>query len=40
MKNHGAASTGAPMKKADASPFWESLPFSPPAHSGGPWKRS
>ena len=30
MKNHGAASTGAPMKKADASPFWESVPFSPP----------
>ena len=29
VKNHGAASTGAPMKKADASPFWESLPFSP-----------
>ena len=29
MKNHGAASTGAPMKKADASPFWESLPLSP-----------
>ena len=29
MKNHVAASTGAPMKKADASPFWESLPFSP-----------
>ena len=29
MKNHGAASTGAPMKKSDASPFWESLPFSP-----------
>ena len=29
MKNHGAASTGAPMKKADASPFWESLPISP-----------
>ena len=29
MKNHGAASTDAPMKKADASPFWESLPFSP-----------
>ena len=29
MKNHGAASTGAPMKKADTSPFWESLPFSP-----------
>ena len=29
MKNHGAASTGAPMKKAGASPFWESLPFSP-----------
>ena len=29
MKNHGVASTGAPMKKADASPFWESLPFSP-----------
>ena len=29
MKNHGAASTGAPMKKADSSPFWESLPFSP-----------
>ena len=29
MKNHGAASTGAPMEKADASPFWESLPFSP-----------
>ena len=29
MKNHGAASTGAPMKKADASPFWESLSFSP-----------
>ena len=29
MKNHGAPSTGAPMKKADASPFWESLPFSP-----------
>ena len=29
MKNHGAASTGAPMKKADASPFWESLSFPP-----------
>ena len=29
MRNHGAASTGAPMKKADASPFWESLSFSP-----------
>lgn len=29
MKNHGAASTGAPMKKADASPFWASLSFSP-----------
>ena len=29
MKTHGAASTGAPMKKADASPFWESLSFSP-----------
>lgn len=29
MKNHGAVSTGAPMKKADASPFWESLSFSP-----------
>lgn len=29
MKNHGAASTGAPMKKADASPFWKSLSFSP-----------
>ena len=29
MKNHGAASTGAPMKKADASPFWDALPFSP-----------
>ena len=29
MKNHGAASTGAPMKKADSSPFWESLSFSP-----------
>ena len=29
MENHGAASTGAPMKKADASPFWESLSFSP-----------
>ena len=29
MKNHGAASTGAPMKRADASPFWESLSFSP-----------
>ena len=29
MKNHGAASTGAPMKKADAAPCWESLPFSP-----------
>ena len=29
MKNHGAASTGAPMKKADAAPFWESLSFSP-----------
>ena len=29
MKNHGAASIGAPMKKADASPFWESLSFSP-----------
>ncbi|MCQ5155747.1 ATP-dependent DNA helicase RecG [Faecalibacterium prausnitzii] len=29
MKNHGAASTGATMKKADASPFWESLSFSP-----------
>ena len=29
MKNHGAASTGAPMQKADASPFWDALPFSP-----------
>ena len=29
MKNHGAAATGAPMKKAAASPFWESLSFSP-----------
>ena len=29
MKNHGAASTGAPMKKADVSPFWDALPFSP-----------
>ena len=28
MKNHGAASTGAPMQKADASPFWDALPFS------------
>ena len=29
MRNHGAASTGAPMQKADASPFWDALPFSP-----------
>ena len=29
IKNHGAASTGAPMQKADASPFWDALPFSP-----------
>ena len=29
MKNHGAASTGAPMQKANASPFWDALPFSP-----------
>ena len=29
MKNHGAASTGAPMQKADASPFWDALSFSP-----------
>ena len=29
MKNHGAASTGAPMQKADASPCWDALPFSP-----------
>ena len=29
MKNHGAASTGTPMQKADASPFWDALPFSP-----------
>ena len=29
MKNRGAASTGAPMQKADASPFWDALPFSP-----------
>ena len=29
MKNHGAASTGAPMQKADASLFWDALPFSP-----------
>ena len=29
MKNHGATSTGAPMQKADASPFWDALPFSP-----------
>ena len=29
MKNHGAASTGAPMQKADASPFWDALPLSP-----------
>ena len=37
MKNHGAASTGAPMKKADASPLSGSrCPSPPPAHSGGP----
>ncbi|UQK43714.1 ATP-dependent DNA helicase RecG [Faecalibacterium sp. I3-3-89] len=29
MKTHGAASTGAPMQKADVSPFWDALPFSP-----------
>ena len=29
MKNHGAASTGAPMQKANVSPFWDALPFSP-----------
>ena len=29
MKNRGAAATGAPMRLADPSPFWASLPFSP-----------
>jgi len=29
MKNRGAAATGVPMRLADPSPFWASLPFSP-----------
>lgn len=29
MKNHGAASTGAPMQKLDPAPFWATLTFSP-----------
>ena len=29
MKNRGAAATGAPMRLADPSLFWASLPFSP-----------
>ena len=29
MRSRGAAVTGAPMRRADASPFWQSLPFAP-----------
>lgn len=29
MKNHGAARTGAPMRRVDPSSFWQSLPFAP-----------
>ena len=29
MKNHGAARTGAPMRRADPAPFWAALPFAP-----------
>jgi len=29
MKNHGAATTGAPMRAVDIAPFWASLPFAP-----------
>ena len=29
MKNRGTAATGAPMRRVDPGPFWDSLPFSP-----------
>ncbi len=29
MKNHGTVSTGAPMRLADPTHFWASLPFAP-----------
>lgn len=29
MKNHGAAATGAPMRRVALAPFWRSLPFAP-----------
>ena len=29
MRSRGAAATGAPMRRADPSPFWQSLPFAP-----------
>ena len=29
MKNHGAATTGAPMRMVDLTPFWQNLPFAP-----------
>ena len=29
MRSRGAAVTGAPMRRADPSPFWQSLPFAP-----------
>ena len=29
MRSRGAATTGAPMRRADPSPFWQSLPFAP-----------
>ena len=29
MKKHGAATTGAPMRMVDLTPFWQNLPFAP-----------
>ena len=29
MRSRGAAATGAPMRRADPAPFWQSLPFAP-----------
>ena len=29
MRSRGAAVTGAPMRRADPTPFWQSLPFAP-----------
>uniref|UniRef100_UPI0040258455 DEAD/DEAH box helicase n=1 Tax=Faecalibacterium prausnitzii TaxID=853 RepID=UPI0040258455 len=29
MRSRGAAATGAPMRRANPAPFWQSLPFAP-----------